>query len=186
MTYICVCKLNIMGSDNGLSPGRRPPIIWTDVAILLIRTSGTNFSEFLSEINAFSFKKMHSKMSSAKWRPFCLGLNVLIHWCSTKMPAISQPRAQFFLQKDAWWFAKCVGGFVRRVYSSQWSHNGHDGASNHQPHDCLINFFTSADQRKHQSSASLAFVWGIHRGPAIIGIHTYKCVWMPVNPTVIM
>ena len=25
---------------------------------------------------------------------------------------------------------------------------------------------SDADQRKHQSSASLAFVWGIHRGPA--------------------
>ena len=25
--------------------------------------------------------------------------------------------------------------------------------------------YWSADQRKHQSSASLAFVWGIHRGP---------------------
>ena len=27
------------------------------------------------------------------------------------------------------------------------------------------NFYSGADQRKHQSSASLAFVWGIHRGP---------------------
>ena len=25
--------------------------------------------------------------------------------------------------------------------------------------------YSEADQRKHQSSASLAFVWGIHRGP---------------------
>ena len=25
--------------------------------------------------------------------------------------------------------------------------------------------YAGADQRKHQSSASLAFVWGIHRGP---------------------
>ena len=25
--------------------------------------------------------------------------------------------------------------------------------------------YSSADQRKHQSSASLAFLWGIHRGP---------------------
>ena len=25
--------------------------------------------------------------------------------------------------------------------------------------------YTGADQRKHKSSASLAFVWGIHRGP---------------------
>ena len=26
-------------------------------------------------------------------------------------------------------------------------------------------FYSGVDQRKHQSSASLAFVWGIHRGP---------------------
>ena len=25
--------------------------------------------------------------------------------------------------------------------------------------------YSDADQRKHQSSASMAFVWGIHRGP---------------------
>ena len=45
-----------------------------------------------------------------------------------------------------------------------WRHNDHDGVSNHQPHGCLLNRLF-ADQRKHQSSASLAFVWGIHRGP---------------------
>ena len=44
--------------------------------------------------------------------------------------------------------------------SSQWRHNDHGGVSNHQPHGCLLN---RLDQRKHQSSASLAFVWGIHR-----------------------
>ena len=27
------------------------------------------------------------------------------------------------------------------------------------------NVYSGADQSKHQSSASLAFVWGIHRGP---------------------
>ena len=47
----------------------------------------------------------------------------------------------------------------------QWHHNGHDGVSNHQPHDCLLNRYSGADQRKHQSSASLAFVQGIHRWP---------------------
>ena len=77
VTHTCVSELTIIGSDNGLSPGRRPAIIWTNAGILLIRTLGTNFSEILSEIRAFSFKKMHLKMSSAKWRPFCLGLNVL-------------------------------------------------------------------------------------------------------------
>ena len=47
----------------------------------------------------------------------------------------------------------------------QWRHNGRDGVSNHQPHDCLFNRYSRAYQRKHQSSASLAFVWGIHRWP---------------------
>ena len=46
-----------------------------------------------------------------------------------------------------------------------WRHNDHDGVSNHQPRDCLLNRYSGADHRKHQSSASLAFVRGIHRGP---------------------
>ena len=46
-----------------------------------------------------------------------------------------------------------------------WRHNDRDGVSNHQPHDCLLNRYSGADQRKHQSSPSMAFVWGIHRGP---------------------
>ena len=70
MTHICVSKLTITGSDNGLSPGRRQAIIWTNAGILLIGPLGTNFSEILSEIHTFSFKKMHLKTSSAKWRPF--------------------------------------------------------------------------------------------------------------------
>ena len=78
-THVCVVKLTIIGSDNGLSPDRRQAIIWTNAGVLLIRTLGTNFSDFLSKIRAFSFKKMHLKMSSAKCRPFCLGLNVLIN-----------------------------------------------------------------------------------------------------------
>ena len=77
VTHICVSKLAIIVPDNGLSPDRRQAIIWTNGGILLIRTSGTNFSEIVSEIHIFSFTKMHLKMSSAKWQPFCLGLNVL-------------------------------------------------------------------------------------------------------------
>ena len=54
VTHICVSKLSIIGSDNGLSPGRRQAIIWTNAEILLIRTLGTNVSEILSEIHTFS------------------------------------------------------------------------------------------------------------------------------------
>ena len=84
VTHICVSKLTIIGSDNGLLPGRRQAIIWTNAGILFIRTLGTNFSEIWSEIRAFSFKKMDLKMSSAKWRRFSLGLNVL-NWSESKM-----------------------------------------------------------------------------------------------------
>ena len=69
VTHICVSKLTIIGSDNGLSPDRRQAIIWINAGILLIRTLGTNFSEILSHIDTFSFKKTLLKMSSAKWRP---------------------------------------------------------------------------------------------------------------------
>ena len=77
VTHICVSKLTIIASDNGLSPGRRQAIIWTSAGILLIGPLWTNFSEILIGIQAFSFKKMYLKMSCAKWRPFCLGLNEL-------------------------------------------------------------------------------------------------------------
>ena len=79
VTHICFSKLAIIGSDNGLSPGRRQAITLTNAVILLIGPLGTNFSEILIEISTFSFKKMRLKVSSAKWRPFCLGLNVLTH-----------------------------------------------------------------------------------------------------------
>ena len=71
VTQICVSKLKIIGSDNGLAPGRRQAIIWTNAGISLIRPQATNFSEMLIKIHIFSLKKMHLNMSSEKWRPFC-------------------------------------------------------------------------------------------------------------------
>ena len=45
VTHICVGKLTIIGSDNGLSPGRRQAIIWTNAGILLIGPLETNFQQ---------------------------------------------------------------------------------------------------------------------------------------------
>ena len=70
VTHICLSRLTIIGSDNGLSPWRCQAIIWTNAGILFTGPKGTNFSEVLIRIQTFSFKKMHLKMSSAKWRPF--------------------------------------------------------------------------------------------------------------------
>ena len=49
-----------------------------------------------------------------------------------------------------------------QLLTLRWRHNGCDSVSNHQPRECLL---SRAHQRKHQSSASLAFVRGIHRRP---------------------
>ena len=77
VTHICVINLSIIGSDNGLSHGRRQASIWTSAGLLLIGLLGTNFSEILIEIYIFSFKKLHLKMSSGKMaailsRPQCV------------------------------------------------------------------------------------------------------------------
>ena len=48
VTHICVSKLTIIGSDNGLSTDRRQAIIWTNAGLFLIGTLGTNFSELQS------------------------------------------------------------------------------------------------------------------------------------------
>ena len=47
VTHVSVGKLTIIGSDNGLSPGRRQAIIWTNAGILLIGPLRTKFSEIL-------------------------------------------------------------------------------------------------------------------------------------------
>ena len=48
-------------------------IIYTNAGLLSIGPLGTNFSEILIKAHNFSFIKMHLKLSSAKWRPFCPG-----------------------------------------------------------------------------------------------------------------
>ena len=103
VTYICVSRLTITGSDNGLSPGRRQAIIWTSAGILLIGPLGTNFSENLIKILTFSYTKMRLKVSSVKWRPFCLGLNVLkLTSFSLWSYCRSGPRARSVTSSTTW------------------------------------------------------------------------------------
>ena len=79
--HICIGKLTIIGSDNGLLPRRWQVIIWTSVGILLIGPLGTNFRQILFEVQTFSLKKTPLKMSSVKCCPFHFSLNVLSHLC---------------------------------------------------------------------------------------------------------
>ena len=85
---------------------------------------------------------MHLKMSSAKWRPFCLSLN-----CLQNVGHFVQVMYSWFsLQRQHRFTVSITQRTVlRRHYdlsifkSLRWHHNGGDGVSNHQPHDCLQN-----------------------------------------------
>ena len=72
ITHICVSKLTIIGSANGLSPGWCQAIIWSNDGILLIGPLGTNFNEILIVIDTFSFKKIHLKMAAILCWPECV------------------------------------------------------------------------------------------------------------------
>ena len=76
---------------------RRQAIIWTNAGILSIGPFRTNFSEILIEIYTFSLMKMHWKISSAKSRPFCLGLNMLTKLLSIEWKIRVQHFSWYFL-----------------------------------------------------------------------------------------
>ena len=100
MTHICINKLTSIGS--GLTPGWHRAIIWTNAGILLIGPLGTNFSEILIKIHTFSFRKRHLEMSSGKWQPFCLSLNISNHYSSNKYSVLIS-------------FQRCIGDDSRMV-----------------------------------------------------------------------
>ena len=64
------------GSNNALLPVRHIAIICTNADILFTRSPGTYFNESLFQIQPFALKQMHLKMSSAKYRPSRIGLNI--------------------------------------------------------------------------------------------------------------
>ena len=92
VTHICVRKLTIIGSDKGLSPHRRPAIIWTIAELSIIGPLGTNFGEILIEILTFSLKKnafesVVCETATILSRPQCVNYagafiwDVIIHPC---------------------------------------------------------------------------------------------------------
>ena len=54
---------------------------------------------------------------------------------------------------------------IRRLMTLQWRHIERCGVSNHQLTTVYSTVYSWTDQRKHQSTASLVFVRGIHRWP---------------------
>ena len=81
VTHICVGNLTIIGSDNGLSPGRRQAITWTNVGLLLIGPLESNVSEILIELYIFIqenlFENVVWKMAAILSRSQCVNTRYL-------------------------------------------------------------------------------------------------------------
>ena len=54
---------------------------------------------------------------------------------------------------------------LNQHFALQWRHNERDGMWYHQRRHCLLKRLFRRRSKKHQSSVSQAFVWGIHRSP---------------------
>ena len=111
VTHICIGELTIIGSDNGLSPGWRQSIIWTNAGIFLIWPMGTNFSEILIEINTFFIQENAFENVVWKMAAICLGLNVLIsqlnhrgrHESTLRFSLSSSTRDRASTESDGWY-----------------------------------------------------------------------------------
>ena len=77
--YVMVWCLVITGTNDDWLSVRPLSTEFNKIWIKILQTFPFKMeNEILSAIHTSSFKKMHLKISSAKWRPFFLGLNVLI------------------------------------------------------------------------------------------------------------
>ena len=83
-------RWTIIGSDNGLSPGRRQAIIWSNAELLLNGPLGTNFSEFFNQnFNIFiqknAFESVVREMASILSQPQCVNSLWPSHHMATKI-----------------------------------------------------------------------------------------------------
>ena len=149
-----------------LAPKPTKPLSRIKIEILSIGTWGTNFNENLSEIRKFSFKKMHLKMSSGNWRPFCLCLGMLTICLPLARPGFETSRLRKRVSSLVFHGSAYIIRF-RETLNPNYS-DVIMSAMASQITGVLIVCSTvcsGAAQRKHQSHASLAFLRGIHRSP---------------------
>ena len=103
-----------------------------------------------------------NEFENVVWRgqPFCLSLKMLLIWLGAeyKISVFNYGATTHIINNYIIDLIKILIIYISYInlIPFHWRHNDHNGFSNHQPH-------WDADQRRHQSSASLAFVWGIHR-----------------------
>ena len=132
-----------IGLGNGLSPVQCQAIMWTNAGLLSVRPLGTNLSEIQMERLSFSFTKMHLKISSVKWQPFCQGEDELILvqvvvWCHQSISHMvtldiwlihmSNPDKVvscmnvYYIEMIKWMIRMVSSGFILQIYCLCSSH----------------------------------------------------------------
>ena len=135
-------------------------MFWRQGNTLLILKSSIFFSCFTGKASAISNNEYNQRVSNPKQniRVRCCVLGIFFKYIPSCLATLTH-QAQFikealdFYTGMAWWL------------SLQWRHNKLDGVPSHQSDDCLLNRLYRRRSKKHSSSASLAFVRGIHRWP---------------------
>ena len=104
-------------------------IIWTNAALLVIGTLGTNFNESINKMQIFTFKKIHFKMSSAKCklaviltRPQCIKTYSMLTSFDINFRAMKS-----LCTKNVWltceaYFAKCQKAWHDIKFSNLLAH----------------------------------------------------------------
>ena len=113
-----------------------------------------------------------STLFAGRLAPLVLGYLQARCWSNLGIVYVVYSSTPFTICHDSPWVSPSLDNASfkwlfrdREFLALRWRHNGHDGVSNHQPHHCLLNRLFGCRSKKNQSSASLAFVRGIHRGP---------------------
>ena len=116
MTHICVSTLTIISSDNGLSPGRRQAIIWTNAWIMLIWTLKNKLQ--WNENSWISFKKVHLKCRLENGEHF-VSASVCLRCCQG--PFLFRPPQANSLESHDAYMRQWTGSLLVITITSQWA-----------------------------------------------------------------
>ena len=148
-------------------PKRRQAIIWTNADPIHCHIYAVLVGDELNR------KKL---LNSLKNVPGCPVNNksLLVQtmaWCRTGAKPLSEPNDGLVYWRIPTWLGLRAFNWLLRTKHHHTSHLHYNdvimGAISSQitsPTVVFSTVYSDANQRKHQSSASLAFVWGIHRG----------------------
>ena len=102
-SYICASKIIPLVSDNGLLPGRRQSIIWTNAGILLIGHLVSSFSGILIKINIVHSQNAHEDDSlSPGRRKAVIWTNTLILLIGPLQYSVFKTYIYFHSRKCTW------------------------------------------------------------------------------------